>query len=112
MGGIAILVAALVGWLVAHIRRGLPFSDQALIVWVGILVMAFMGFLDDFIKVRRRHNRGHLLEAEELRHDAAQLRHRLVVGGRHGHLDDDLADARRRPGLGTADVRLGRCSPG
>src|SRR4029078_12276100 len=55
---IAILVAALVGWIVAHIRRGLPFSDQALIVWVGILVMAFMGFLDDFIKVRKRHNRG------------------------------------------------------
>ena len=58
MGGIAIVVAALVGWLVAHIRRGLPFSDQALIVWVGILAMAFMGFLDDFIKVRKRHNRG------------------------------------------------------
>ena len=58
MGGIAIVVAALVGWLVAHVRRGLPFSDQALIVWVGILVMAFMGFLDDFIKVRKRHNRG------------------------------------------------------
>ena len=58
MGGIAIVVAAFVGWLVAHVRRGLPFSDQALIVWVGILVMAFMGFLDDFIKVRKRHNRG------------------------------------------------------
>ena len=27
-------------------------------MWVGILVMAFMGFLDDFIKVRKRHNRG------------------------------------------------------
>ena len=43
MGGIAIVVAALVGWIVAHIRRGLPFSDQALIVWVGILVMAVHG---------------------------------------------------------------------
>ena len=27
-------------------------------MWVGVLVMAFMGFLDDFIKVRKRHNRG------------------------------------------------------
>ena len=27
-------------------------------MWVGILAMAFMGFLDDFIKVRKRHNRG------------------------------------------------------
>ena len=58
MGGIAIFVGALGGWLVAHVREGLPFSDQALILWIGILGMAFMGFLDDFIKVRRRHNRG------------------------------------------------------
>ncbi len=58
MGGIAIVVAAFVGWLVAHTRRGLPFSDQALIVWIGILAMATMGLLDDYIKVRKRHNRG------------------------------------------------------
>jgi phospho-N-acetylmuramoyl-pentapeptide-transferase len=58
MGGIAIVAAALGGWLAAHVREGLPFSTQALIMWVGILVMATMGFLDDFIKVRKRHNRG------------------------------------------------------
>ncbi len=58
MGGMAIVVAALAGWLVAHLRRGLVFSDQALIIWVGVLVMAAMGFLDDYIKVRRSHNRG------------------------------------------------------
>ena len=58
MGGIAIVAAALVGWLAAHIRQGLAFSDQAAIVWVGVLFMAAMGFLDDYIKVRKRHNRG------------------------------------------------------
>jgi phospho-N-acetylmuramoyl-pentapeptide-transferase len=58
MGGIAIVVAAFAGWLIAHLRRGLPFSDQAIIMWLGILVMAFMGLLDDVIKVRKRHNRG------------------------------------------------------
>lgn len=58
MGGLAIVVAALLGWLVAHVRQGLVFSDQAMILWVGVLVMAGMGFLDDFIKVRKRHNRG------------------------------------------------------
>jgi phospho-N-acetylmuramoyl-pentapeptide-transferase len=58
MGGIAIVGAALGGWLAAHVREGLPFSTQALIMWVGILFMAVMGFLDDFIKVRKRHNRG------------------------------------------------------
>jgi phospho-N-acetylmuramoyl-pentapeptide-transferase len=59
MGGIAIVVAAAVGWLIAHlVRRRLAFSDQALIIWVAVLVMAAMGFLDDFIKVRKSHNRG------------------------------------------------------
>jgi phospho-N-acetylmuramoyl-pentapeptide-transferase len=58
MGGIAIVVSALVGWLVAHIRPGLAFSDQTMIVWAGVLFMGLMGFLDDFIKVRKRHNRG------------------------------------------------------
>ena len=71
MGGLAIVVAAFVGWVVAHVRDGLPFSDQAMIIWVGILVMAFMGFLDDYIKVRKAPQPRHLLEAEELHHDAA-----------------------------------------
>ena len=58
MGGLAIVGAALVGWLIAHIRPGLPFATQTMIVWSGVLFMALMGFLDDFIKVRKRHNRG------------------------------------------------------
>jgi phospho-N-acetylmuramoyl-pentapeptide-transferase len=58
MGGIAIIGAAFVGWLVAHIRQGLVFSTQALIMWSGILVMAAMGFLDDYIKIMKAHNRG------------------------------------------------------
>jgi phospho-N-acetylmuramoyl-pentapeptide-transferase len=57
MGGIAIIVAAFTGWMVAHIRN-IAFSDQAMIVWLGILSMSFMGLLDDWIKVRKRHNRG------------------------------------------------------
>ncbi len=58
MGGLAIVVAALIGWIAAHIRHGLVFSDQAMILWITVLVMALMGFLDDFIKVRKAHNRG------------------------------------------------------
>ena len=57
MGGLAIVVAAFVGWIVAHVRN-IAFSDQAMIVWVGVLAMSFMGFLDDWIKVRKGHNRG------------------------------------------------------
>jgi phospho-N-acetylmuramoyl-pentapeptide-transferase len=58
MGGIAIVGAAFLGWLAPHASRGLPFSDQALTVWVAIFVLAFIGFLDDFLKVRRARNRG------------------------------------------------------
>lgn len=58
MGGIAILGAGFLGWLVAHVREGLPFSDQALVIWLTIFVLATIGFLDDFLKVRRQHNRG------------------------------------------------------
>jgi phospho-N-acetylmuramoyl-pentapeptide-transferase len=58
MGGLAILTAAFVGWLVPHVREGLAFSDQALIMWLAVFVLAAIGFLDDFLKVRRQHNRG------------------------------------------------------
>jgi phospho-N-acetylmuramoyl-pentapeptide-transferase len=58
MGGLAIVASAAAGWFVAHLRRGLAFADQTIIMWVGILAMAAMGFLDDFIKVRKKHNRG------------------------------------------------------
>ena len=82
MGGIAIIVAALGGWIVAHVRDGLPFSDQALIVWAAVLVMAFMGFLDDFIKVRRRHNRGIFWKQKNYVTMLHQLRAGLVAGRR------------------------------
>jgi phospho-N-acetylmuramoyl-pentapeptide-transferase len=58
MGGLAIVVAAFFGWVVAHFRHGLVFSNQAAIAWFGILVLSGMGFLDDYIKVRKGHNRG------------------------------------------------------
>jgi phospho-N-acetylmuramoyl-pentapeptide-transferase len=64
MGGLAIVFAAFGGWVLAHLvsrallDRSLAISTQALIVWVGIAVMAAMGFLDDYIKVRKMHNRG------------------------------------------------------
>jgi phospho-N-acetylmuramoyl-pentapeptide-transferase len=58
MGGIGILLAAFLGWVIPHSRAGLAFSDQALVMWLTIFVLAAIGFLDDFLKVRRQHNRG------------------------------------------------------
>jgi phospho-N-acetylmuramoyl-pentapeptide-transferase len=58
MGGIAIVGAALIGYLVSHVRRGVVFSDQTLIVIGGVLAMGGIGLVDDLIKVRTGHNRG------------------------------------------------------
>jgi len=58
MGGLAIVGAALIGYLVSHVRRGVVFSDQTLIIWGGVLAMASIGLIDDLIKVRTHHNRG------------------------------------------------------
>lgn len=58
MGGLAIVGAAFIGWIVAHAREGLPFSDQAIVLFGAVLVLAGLGFVDDFIKVRIARNRG------------------------------------------------------
>lgn len=58
MGGLVILAAALTGYLLSHVRAGVVFSDQTLIIILGILVMAGLGLIDDLLKVRSHQNRG------------------------------------------------------
>ena len=58
MGGLAVLAAAVVGYAAAHLRQGAYFSDQTIFIIIGIGVMAGLGFIDDFLKVQRAHNRG------------------------------------------------------
>ncbi|MFT4744698.1 MAG: phospho-N-acetylmuramoyl-pentapeptide-transferase [Nitriliruptoraceae bacterium] len=58
MGGAAIVLAAVGGWLAAH---GLPdtgITPVGALVIVVFLGMAGIGFADDLIKVRARHNQG------------------------------------------------------
>src|SRR5690348_9494934 len=58
MGGVMIIVGAAVGYSVAHVRAHTIFT------WGGLLTMGvvtgagFVGFLDDFIKVRNDRNLG------------------------------------------------------
>jgi phospho-N-acetylmuramoyl-pentapeptide-transferase len=58
MGGIAVIVAATVGYLVAHIRRGVVFTNSGVVVMAAILGAALVGFLDDWIKVSNARNLG------------------------------------------------------
>jgi len=58
MGGLVIVGAAMIGYLVSHVRRGVVFSDQTLVIWGGVIAMGLIGLVDDLIKVRTHHNRG------------------------------------------------------
>ncbi len=58
MGGLAIVVAAFVGYLVAHIRRGVVFTNSGVVVMGTTLAAAFVGFVDDWIKVANARNSG------------------------------------------------------
>jgi phospho-N-acetylmuramoyl-pentapeptide-transferase len=59
MGGVAIVGAALLGYLAAHIRsEAIKFADTALALWVLILGLFVVGFVDDLLGVRRARNLG------------------------------------------------------
>jgi phospho-N-acetylmuramoyl-pentapeptide-transferase len=58
MGGVAFVVAALVGYLAAHVRSGLVFTRTGLIVMATIVAAGIVGALDDWIKVSRERNLG------------------------------------------------------
>ena len=58
MGGVAFVVAALVGYLAGHVRSGLVFTRTGLIVMATIVAAGIVGALDDWIKVSRERNLG------------------------------------------------------
>ncbi|SHK85612.1 Phospho-N-acetylmuramoyl-pentapeptide-transferase [Pseudonocardia thermophila] len=58
MGGVAILLAIWLGYLVAHLLSGEPMSASALLVLFLTTALGVVGFLDDFIKLRRQRNLG------------------------------------------------------
>jgi phospho-N-acetylmuramoyl-pentapeptide-transferase len=58
MGGIAIVLAVIVGFLVAHLVPGVHFSRSGTLVMGAILGAAVIGFADDWIKVRHRRSLG------------------------------------------------------
>ena len=58
MGGVAIMIAMWVGYLVAHALTGEPITASALLVLFLTTALGVVGFLDDFIKIRRQRNLG------------------------------------------------------
>ena len=59
MGGVAIVGAAFIGYLVAHINsEAIKFADTAIALWVLILGLFAVGFVDDYLGVRKARNLG------------------------------------------------------
>ncbi len=58
MGGVMIVAGGALGYMAAHIRSGTIFTWGGLLT-IGVVVAAgFVGFLDDFIKVKNQRNLG------------------------------------------------------
>ena len=66
MGGVAIVVAAVTGYVVAHFRSGVIFTYSGLAVMGAIVAAGIVGLLDDWIKVTRERNLGLSKRAKSL----------------------------------------------
>jgi phospho-N-acetylmuramoyl-pentapeptide-transferase len=58
MGGLAIVGAALAGYLAAHVRSGLVFTRTGVLVVACIAGAGLVGLIDDWIKVSHERNLG------------------------------------------------------
>ena len=60
MGGLVILAGALAGYVIGHIGTGnpSPFRDSGLLAIGCIVALGFLGFIDDFIKIRKSRSLG------------------------------------------------------
>ena len=60
MGGLVILAGCVLGYLTGHVgSEGFnPFTDSGLLALFSISAFAFLGFLDDFIKIRKSRSLG------------------------------------------------------
>ena len=58
MGVVAIMIAIWVGYLGSHAFTGEPITASALLVLFLTTALGIVGFVDDFLKIRRQRNLG------------------------------------------------------
>lgn len=58
MGGIIFILAAILGYFIAHLISGTAVTASALLVMGLVVALGFIGFLDDWLKVSKQNSRG------------------------------------------------------
>lgn len=58
MGGIAIVLAVLLGYYFSHFRLGFVFGRSALLVLMVFVAMAAVGLIDDYLSIIKKRNLG------------------------------------------------------
>jgi phospho-N-acetylmuramoyl-pentapeptide-transferase len=58
MGGIGIVVAALVGYVVGHLVIGVPYWRAGIVVMATVTLAGLVGLADDWLKIRHQRNLG------------------------------------------------------
>jgi phospho-N-acetylmuramoyl-pentapeptide-transferase len=58
MGGIVIIIASLIGYVLGHVLTGDPMTASGVLVLFLMTGLGFVGFLDDFIKLFMRRSLG------------------------------------------------------
>jgi phospho-N-acetylmuramoyl-pentapeptide-transferase len=58
MGGIVIIIASLIGYLLGHLLTGDPMTASGVLVLSLMTGLGFVGFLDDFLKLYMRRSLG------------------------------------------------------
>ncbi len=58
MGGVAIIIAVIVGYFVSHFRLGFVFGRSALLVLIVFVAMAAVGLADDYLSIIKKRNLG------------------------------------------------------
>ncbi|MBL7500360.1 phospho-N-acetylmuramoyl-pentapeptide-transferase [Frankia sp. CNm7] len=58
MGGTVIVIATLVGYFIAHLATGAGFTASGLLVIMVMAGLGVVGFLDDYIKIRKQRSLG------------------------------------------------------
>ncbi len=111
MGGVAIVAAALVGYVVAHLRGGVIFTRSGLLVMAAIGGAGAVGLVDDWIKVTRERNLGLNKRAKILGLLVVAIgfaaARRVVHAGAHDAVVHPLQRSRSR----ARRARRGACSP-